>query len=126
MATKYSIQMDFNKAKRQAQELDDIAYRLDKTANKNLSDSLNALNGDWKGENADKYIKKGFILKEDINETAKSIHKVAALIRTVAKEIYDTEMKNLRIVEGPKQSKAGSSGGGHSSGGGRSSGGGSW
>lgn len=99
MATRYSIQMDFDKAKRQADELDDIAESVDREANRSLTDTLNALGNDWRGENADKYIKKGFILKESMNDTAGQLHQAAATIRFVAKRIYDAEMENIRIAE---------------------------
>lgn len=99
MATRFSIQMDFDKAKRQADELDDIANGLDREANRSLTDTLNALGNDWRGENADQYIRKGFTLKEEINGTAKSLHQAASTIRTIAKRIYDVEMENLRIAE---------------------------
>lgn len=99
MATRYSIQMDFEKAERQAKELDEIADRLEKTANVNLVDTLNALGREWKGENASMYIKKGYVLKENIGDTAKSLQKAASTVRAVAKKIYNTEMENLRIAE---------------------------
>ncbi len=99
MATRYSIQMDFDKANRQANELDDIANSVDREANRSLTDTLNALGNDWRGENADKYIRKGFTLKEDMNNTAKSLRQAASTIRYVAKRIYDAEMENLRIAE---------------------------
>lgn len=99
MATRYSIQMDFDKANRQADELDDIANSVDREANRSLTDTLNALGNDWRGENADKYIKKGFTLKEGMNDTARSLRQAASTIRYVAKRIYDAEMENLRIAE---------------------------
>lgn len=123
MATRYSIQMDFNKASRQADKLDEIANSMDREASRGLADILNVLGNDWRGENADKYIRKGFTLKEDMDSTAKSLHQTAATIRYAAKRIFDAEMENLRIAEerraAEERAGRGYSGGGGGGGGGR-------
>ncbi len=99
MATRYSIQMDFDEAKRQAGAVDEIADALDGEANRSLSDILNTLGNDWRGENAHRYLKKGFTLIEDMNHTADALHTAADTVRSTAQRIYDAEMENLRIAE---------------------------
>lgn len=99
MASRYQIQMDFDKAARQANELDNIANNLGTISSKDLPDILDQLRGDWKGDNADKYIGKGFVLTENMQKTADAIRQTAATIRTIAKNIYDAEMEALRIAE---------------------------
>lgn len=99
MASRYQIQMDFNKAGQKAGELDDIANRLSKIAETDLPNVLNGLGSDWKGDNADAYIQKGVGLGENMKETVKNLRNTAATIRTIAENIYNAEMEALRIAE---------------------------
>lgn len=137
MASRYQIQMDFNKAGQKAGELDDIADRLSKIAETDLPNILNGLGSDWKGDNADAYIRKGVGVGENMRETVKDLRNTAATIRKIAQNVYDAEMEALRIAEEREAaarraaeeaarrvretiSSTGSSGGGHGGGGGRS------
>lgn len=99
MASRYQIQMDFDRAARQANELDNIANNLSTISGKDFPDILNQLGGDWKGDNADKYIRKGFALTENMQKTVVSLRQTANTIRSIAKNIYDAEMEALRIAE---------------------------
>lgn len=136
MASRYQIQMDFNKAGQKANELDDIADRLSRIAETDLQNILNGLGNDWKGDNADAYIRKGSGIGENMRETVKNLRSTAATIRTIAQNIYNAEMEALRIAEEREAaarraaeeaarsvreaiSSSGSSGSGHSGGSGR-------
>lgn len=99
MASRYQIQMDFQKATQKAGELDQIADNLSKLAGTDLSNTLNSLNNDWKGDNATAYLKKGYGLKERMDSTVKDLRATAGTIRSIAKNIYDAEMEALRIAE---------------------------
>lgn len=99
MASRSQIQMDFNQAKRKADELDNIADDLSRLSGTDLTNTLNSLSNDWKGDNANSYIQKGFALKGNMDKTVQSIRNTATTIRTVAKNIYDAEMEALRIAE---------------------------
>lgn len=99
MASRYQIQMDFNKANQKAGELDEIANSLSTLAATNLENTLECLSKDWTGENAAVYIKKGSTLKDNMAKTAGDIRNTANTIRTVAKNIYTAEMEALRIAE---------------------------
>lgn len=99
MASRYQIQMDFNRAIQKANELDSIADSLSKLSDTDFQNTLDSLNNDWKGDNATAYIAKGMALKENMNATVKDIRNTASTIRTVAKNIYDAEMEALRIAE---------------------------
>lgn len=99
MATRYTIQMDFNHANQKANELDEIANDLSKLSGTDFQNTLNELGNNWKGDNASLYIGKGFSLKECMDTTVSSIRTTASTIRSVAKNIYDAEMEALRIAE---------------------------
>lgn len=54
-----SILMDFDKAYRQANQLENISQQLSGMADSQLAATLQGVSGAWKGENATKYIDKG-------------------------------------------------------------------
>lgn len=99
MASRYQIQMDFNRASQKANELDSIADDMSRLSGTDLQNTLNSLGNDWKGDNANAYIQKGFALKENMDKTVTSIRNTASTIRQIAKNIYDAEMEALRIAE---------------------------
>lgn len=99
MATRESIMMDYQAACGQASELEQIASNMKKMANNNLSQSLQDLSCYWQGSNAEAYLKKGTQLHLDITLNAKELENIASAIRTIAKNIYDAELKNIEIAE---------------------------
>ncbi len=112
MANRQQIQFDFNRAKQKANELEAVADELRNLSRTNLQNTLNSLDGNWKGDNASAYIRKGAALQEKLNTTESSLRKSANTIRTIAKNIYDAEMEALRIAEEREVSNRFSSGGG--------------
>jgi len=99
MATRESIQFDLDQARRQADSLDRIAENLNDLGNKKLTDSMQNLALNWKGQNADSYLTKGTTLKNDITSSASDLRSIASDIRTIAQNIYNAEMESLRIAE---------------------------
>jgi WXG100 family type VII secretion target len=91
--SKHAIEMDFDKANRQAKELDDVASSLNKLSGTQLEDTLTQLGQNWTGDNASKYLAKGAELQGNIVKTADAIQEVADAIREIAEEIYEAEME---------------------------------
>ena len=127
MLTERKIKADLARAKDYASELEDEAGRLTKLANSSLEGVFDELRVAWKGENAEKYLRKGEALQVDIDSTAKTLKNIAATIRSNAQKTYVVEMENLRIYQAKQKeeqvingilNQTGSSGGAHSSGGG--------
>lgn len=127
MLTERQIKADLEKAREYASELEEEAGRLSSLANRSLEGVFDELRVAWKGENAEKYLRKGEELKADIANTAKALKNIAATIRSNAQNTYTAEMENLRIYQEKQRelakqavnevsSQMGSSGGGHSSG----------
>lgn len=96
--TKYTIEMDFRKAKEQADKLDEIASRL-KAVSGDFQGTLDSLQRNWTGDNASKYIGKGNILYSDMGVTSNEVRTVAKTIRQIAENTYNTEMDALKIAE---------------------------
>ena len=51
--SRYTIEMNFAKAKGQAKELDNAAARLERIASGSMEDAMSTISGNWKGENAE-------------------------------------------------------------------------
>lgn len=99
MATRESIQFDFDQARRQADHLDRIADHLDNLGKNKLNNSMQTLSQNWKGANAEAYLAKGNNLKQEITSSASDLRGIASDIRRIAQNIYNAEMEALRIAE---------------------------
>ncbi len=94
-----SIEFDFAQACRQASELEEIAGEIRTLANQKMSNSMQQLSANWKGDSASAFLKKNDLLRDDIADTAETLYSIAASIRTVARRIYEAEMAAKRLAE---------------------------
>lgn len=92
------IEIDFQKSMRQAEELERIAVRLQQLAENNMNGTLQNISEAWKGENSDKFRRKGRSVQEDIIKTAREIRIAAGSIRAAAKAAYDAEKRAAEIA----------------------------
>ncbi|MBQ0028685.1 MAG: hypothetical protein KBS96_08810 [Lachnospiraceae bacterium] len=99
MATRASIEMDFNLAKNQAARLEELADRLRGLSDNRFGGTLNNISSNWKGENASAYLSKGSKLQNKMDRSSSELYQIASDIRLMAKRIYDAEMANLLIAE---------------------------
>lgn len=99
MATRQSIEFDFQQARSQADRLDSIADHLGSLAKDKLGNSMQMLAQNWKGENANAYLSKGNAMQGSISSSASELHGIASDIRTIAQNIYNAEMAALEIAE---------------------------
>lgn len=99
MESKAQIEMDFNKAKIQADKLERIANDLKKISNVEFNDALQKLSNSWQGQNADFYLKKANILQDKMLDTRKNLLDVAERIQTNARRIYKAELIAIEIAE---------------------------
>lgn len=97
--TMYTIQMDFQKAKNQADKLDRIARDLNNIANNDISGCMRDISANWSGENAKLYVNKGYVVAENIRSVASSLNQTAATIRTIAQNTYNAEKRALDLAK---------------------------
>lgn len=97
--SEHAIKINFQKARQQAAKLDEIADTLKNLSEHEFADTMQTIRNNWRGENADIYINKGFNLQGNMTQTANSFHAIASEIRTIAQRIYDAEMNALRIAQ---------------------------
>lgn len=94
-----TIQFNYENAIAQANELDSIAKALEKIPNDQLPSTISNIKTNWTGDNATAYINKVNKLSEKTKDTVSDLKKAAASIRQIAKNIYDAEMRALRIAQ---------------------------
>ena len=97
--TMYTIEMDYQNAKKQAYELDQIAKSLGMLADQQFQSCLSAVAACWKGENAAAFCKKGNIVGNNIKNSADELKETAAVIRQMAENTYEAEKKNYEIAK---------------------------
>lgn len=94
-----SIQIDFNRAMKQADRLDDLAYELTGLAQNQINGAMQEIHYSWTGEAAEQYLKKGQIIEEKVIQSASQLKKIAAVIRTTATVTYNAELEAIRIAQ---------------------------
>lgn len=112
MKSKAWIRMDFAKAKREADRLDQIASQLSGLSKKKLEESMGRLASAWTGTNARLFLQKEGQLQRDIEQTVRELNEIAADIRRIAKRIYDAEMRAYEIAARRNEGGGWSGGGG--------------
>lgn len=98
MSSLSELYFNYNKAKEQANQLEDIANRLSSAAKQDMEKILNDVNNAWKSDSAPAYIKKGQKVEADMNTTVNNLKDIARTIRAIAKRVYDAELAAWRVA----------------------------
>ena len=96
--SRYTIEMNFAKAKGQAKELDNAAARLERIASGCMEDAMSTISGNWKGENAGNYLRKAEKVQKDILNVSRELKNTATAIRNIAQVTYNAEMTALELA----------------------------
>ncbi|MCI8785327.1 MAG: hypothetical protein HFI84_01560 [Eubacterium sp.] len=97
--TLYSIQMDFQKAKTQANKLEKIARDINRIANNEIPSCMRTVSSNWKGDNARAYVNKGQRAEENLSSIAGSLNQTANTIRIIAQNTYNAEKEALDLAK---------------------------
>lgn len=106
--TQYSIKMDYTNAKREVNQLKDLASKIERQKKK-LLDCRNSLSKYWKSDSATAYLNKMLEKSEDLQAMANFLRQIADTAGTVAKNTYDADKRALDLA---KQRSFGGGGGG--------------
>lgn len=98
MSSLHTIEFNYEKALRQAGELDDIAVRLENLSNKSFQGLMQDLSGAWQSDHSKEYIDKCNKVAGDIVTTSDNLTRIAQAIRNVAEVIHEAELEAWRIA----------------------------
>ena len=96
--TMHTIEMEFQNARRQADELEQISKSLSMLADSSFQSCLAGIAAAWKGENAAAFCKKGNLVGNNVKNTAQDLKHVAETIREIAQNTYNAEKQNYEIA----------------------------
>lgn len=101
--SRFQIWMDFQRAKDQADKLDEAAKSIRKESGR-FDDCRGQVAQAWQGTNATKFTGKMGVVSEDLIKTATQLERTADTIRKNAKRLYDAEMEAKRLADIRKHS----------------------
>ena len=96
------IRMNFRVANAMAERLEALAKEMNNLANERFYGTLRSINSNWKGENAEAYMRRGETVKGKMQSTANDLRAAASTVRTIARNTYEAEMRayNIAITRG--------------------------
>lgn len=94
-----TIEINYQAALEKADELEEIGRELMRALDREYEESMQRLAVNWKGVNAETYLKKGNSLGVQMRSTADGVIEAAEEIRRTARRIYNAEMAAIRIIE---------------------------
>lgn len=92
------LEIDFNKANRQAEQLEGIANELKRISNNNMESIINNISANWQCSSSSEFCNKGRVVKGNISDTATQLQNIANSIRRIAKRTYDAEKRIQEIA----------------------------
>ena len=93
------IHMEFDRAVKQADKLDQLAQKYRKLANNNFAGCISQIKAEWRSDTSTKFCKKGKSLQDQMIKRAQELEKGAKTIRKIAKNTYDAEMLAVKLAE---------------------------
>ena len=99
MKSSSEIRFDFQNAMQQAQKLDELANDIDRRVANKMDETAQNVHAAWKGDSATLYIGKTQELRQQVQQTAKTLRDTAEDIRRIARRIYEAEMRALEIAQ---------------------------
>lgn len=94
----FEIQMDYNKAVRQADSLLELARELENTSKRDFQSCISEISRSWTGENSNSYQSKCRQLQSKIETSAAQLRRTAETIKKIARNTYNAEMAALRLA----------------------------
>lgn len=91
------IEINFVEAIKKADEIEEIADRLENVVSRSVQNSMEELSHGWKGENASLFFKRQNPLPSEIQATIRDIRRISQRIRRIAQLFHDVEMKAVNL-----------------------------
>ncbi len=96
--SRYAIEMDFQNAKQQADQLEFIARNIQKLTDNQLASCMSGISSSWKGDNAAAFVNKGNKVGNNLRISAGNLKNTAQTIRDIAARTYRAEMRAYEIA----------------------------
>lgn len=93
------IRFNYHKTMKQAEDLENLARRLNALVSRDIQDGINDIAASWNGETGDDYVKKGERLKQKMAMNAKNLDFAASALKTIAITTYQAEMRAVSLFE---------------------------
>lgn len=92
------IDIDFEMMMMQANTLERIAEQMETLGSKSFETTLQSIAASWKGDNANLYLEKGEILKNNTITTAQNLRDIAQSLKARTKFLYSREKAAIEIA----------------------------
>ncbi len=92
------IRMNYEKAIRQANSLEKTANEIKKYVSE-IEQISSSIRHDWTGANAEQYLRKLEVVKNNSNTIVSSLSTTAETIKRIAKRTYDAEMEAVNLAK---------------------------
>ena len=92
------INIDFNKARQQADRLEALANELDNLTQNDYVSAMEQVRSGWKGEASDQFLAKGGVLENDLRGTVENMRKVVANIRDMVTKVERAQQLAQAVV----------------------------
>lgn len=103
MATQSEISINFEKAQAVAAFIRETSDNINDNIKNGMDVTGEELKKDWTGENSIAFLKKTELIKEDLISLVSELATVADTVETIAKNLYDAEMKAIEAVNTQSQ-----------------------
>lgn len=98
MKSKNEIYIDFKRARKAVNELEEVANLLSKIANTELNKTKNQLSTSWKCTGADVFQTKEERLQAMISASERTVRSIAEQIKRDAERMYEAEKRAYEIA----------------------------
>ena len=99
MSDRFTIWMSYSQAMRQAELLAQQADHMKRLGSERISALLHESSVGWRGENADAYRTKMSLFRNELSQTANQLTNMADIIRQIARNTYQADMRALELAE---------------------------
>lgn len=92
------INFDFNKARQQANEIENISDDLSCLISNEYNATIQGISTSWKGDSADIYMRKAYDMQRKLNETANQLKQTSESMRMIIRAVEIAEEKVIQLA----------------------------
>lgn len=97
--TREEIRMNYQKTLRQADALENLAYRIEAISKQSMGDAVQRIGGSWHGDSGENYAAKGQKLVKITGQHGRELLQAAETLRRNANNTYRAELFIIELAE---------------------------